>query len=518
MEVHALSTLAIDDYKLNYTYRFISADHPTLLLVHGLSQDSEIWDSFISHLNPGFNVATYDFFGHGRTTWSAGRASIDRLIDEAVTLIHALNLKHVHLVGNYFGGLFGVRVAERCMDVMDSLILFSSPFFAPKGSYKQELRYMEHLIKKDRPMLGKVFAMRAVHPVTPAKSKYIVQSFNRMNPQAYLDILKDLEIANDSLDFAALDNLQSLNIPILFLNGEYDNLLPQNLAMAFSVMVPNSRGFVIPGAGRHFVIDDPKTTAHFVNKFILDDHFPVQITPMYQQSLDHFRKIIMDGYKKNLHNQYVLQIRVSGGAFQVMWNGSPIEGTWNQRNAKELLLFLVMNQGTASREQIIDALRPEIPVAQAKNRLRVDLAHLNKLFREHPDPSARHILIINRTAITLDVEVSCDFLNFSGSVDRLKTSAASLSVQANQFVDLVDHYHPESLFSLGGEWLNACIGQIDSDLGHVMTDLVENLEKEGQAVTLRAVLRAGEKVEPYEGFCKEKLRLQNLKKKPKKAE
>lgn len=501
--------LAIEDYRLYYNYRFIDSDHPTLFLIHGLSQDSELWNTFISYIDPSFNVVTYDFSGHGQTTQSTGRVTFKWLIREAVTLIHKLHLKHIHLIGNYFGGLLAVWIAERCIDKVDSLSLFSTPFFVPKGSFKQELRYMGHLIQTDRPMLGKVFAMRAVHPATPAKSKYILRSFHRMSTRIFLDILTECERANDFFEFAVLDNLQALHLPILFLYGEYDNLMPKNLAIAFTAMVPNSRGFVIPGAGRHFVIDDPLATANLVNKFILDDQSPVPMTPMYENYMDHFKKVIMEGYRQSLQKPCALQIQVMSRDFRVTWKGLPVEGTWNQRHAKELLLFLVMNGGTVTRDQIIDILIPEVPVVQAKSRLRVALAHLNKLFREHSDPSLRHILIISRTAITLNTEVSCDLTEFLEAVEQLKKGAAPLSDQAKEFVHLTELYHPEFLVSLGGEWLNACIEQLDRDLGLAMRELIQQLENEGLNAMTRSVLSAGKNVEPYEGFCEDTMRLQN---------
>lgn len=501
-----MAKLRIDDYDLHYDYYYKGGDAPTLFLIHELAQDSLIWKPFISYFYPSFNILTYDFFGHGQTTDSAKPPTIDGLIQEALLLIRTLNLKNIHIVGTHFGGFLAILTAKLCQKEISTLTLMSTPFFMPKGVYTSSYQQMKRLLISDRALLPKLFVLGSTYPVTQAKSKYIIQSFQRVKSEIFLDIMGLCKQINDERDFTLLYELRTIDKPVLIMNGEYNNSLPPSLSMAFASLLPKSKMFVVPGAARDIALDNPAEVIKIMQSFIQSAHdlTPVPFLPIYHDMLDDFQKVFIGGYKKNiLERKQQLDIQVMDGDFRVYWKDRPVEGKWNQRNAKELLLFIAMHHGTATRDQMIDALIPEMPIVKARNHLRVRLAHLNKLFRDHPDPSARHSLLVSRLAVTLSVGVSCDLADYMDQIAALTKSNEPPAQVADRFLDLVSRFRPSALSALGGEWISRCIDKIETALAHAMIALLSALEEKGLFAIALKVLDAGKSFEPYDGFKKD---------------
>jgi 3-oxoadipate enol-lactonase len=102
-------------------------DAPVVLLSNSLGANVHMWDEQLNALARKHRVLRYDMRGHGLTDTTPGddpsAASIERLADDAITLLDALGLHRVAVVGLSIGGMIAQRVASRYSDRVDALVL-----------------------------------------------------------------------------------------------------------------------------------------------------------------------------------------------------------------------------------------------------------------------------------------------------------------------------------------------------------------------------------------------------------
>ena len=111
---------------LHFHYRdWGDAGYPALVILHGFTHHSHVWDTLASKLQHSYRVLVLDQRGHGETEWSTDYSDETMLNDvEAFTL--ALGLKKFVLLGHSMGGSIAYVFAARHPNLVERLILLES--------------------------------------------------------------------------------------------------------------------------------------------------------------------------------------------------------------------------------------------------------------------------------------------------------------------------------------------------------------------------------------------------------
>ncbi|WKB35540.1 alpha/beta fold hydrolase [Terrilactibacillus sp. S3-3] len=467
--------LQIDDYELHYYYHFVRRDRPTLVFIHDLSWDSTTWCKLLPQLDPTFNLLTYDFFGHGDSSVSAALISVEKLFREVMELIHVLDLKNLHFVGSGMGGVISFFIARQHPELLHSLILMSMPFYVPRDAYEQEIAIVLQLFELDRELLAKKMVIENVYPITPEKEAILTKALKQVSFKNFKHIVIFFLLNINYPDSpSVISELKHIEVPTMILHGEFDPLFPADLSVVCATQIPNGRGFVIPQASHLIELDQPELVAGYINQFIRSDKLPVPVSAVHRQMINKLKYIIDAGYQDILANRSLKKMTVMKGELEIMWGGEPIEGKWNQRFAKEFFLFIILKRNAVKRDELIAAFMPELPVSQARNYLRVQLNHLNRIFGDHDDPMLQNVMMIGRDAVVLNADVQCDIVDYLDNLDRLLDGQASLTEQAQQFVQMLKSYNPSSLASFRGEWISTLFEKIESKLSEAMMKLLKS--------------------------------------------
>ena len=85
----------------------------TILFLHGLAVDSDIWITWLPTLVDRYRIVRMDLRGFGRSFVPAAGAawSIDALADDVLDVLAALGAQRVHFVGESTGGTVGLHLA-----------------------------------------------------------------------------------------------------------------------------------------------------------------------------------------------------------------------------------------------------------------------------------------------------------------------------------------------------------------------------------------------------------------------
>lgn len=104
-----------------------TTSHPPLLLLHGLAGHMGEWDALLPLLlADGHRVVTYDARGHGASTRTPQDMTRAACVQDALTLIDALSLAPVTLLGQSLGGLTALLTAATHPDLIHAQILIEA--------------------------------------------------------------------------------------------------------------------------------------------------------------------------------------------------------------------------------------------------------------------------------------------------------------------------------------------------------------------------------------------------------
>src|SRR5262245_52732162 len=111
------------------------AGNETILLLHGLTQQSHEFEQVAAQLCRRHRCVAADFRGRGESGWAPGTYTIPQYVADVLALLDALGLGAVHLLGTSLGGLVGLALAAEAPDRLRSLALNDiGPDIDPRGA------------------------------------------------------------------------------------------------------------------------------------------------------------------------------------------------------------------------------------------------------------------------------------------------------------------------------------------------------------------------------------------------
>lgn len=98
-----------------------------MILIHGIAQYVEFWNSAINALTPYHRVYALDLLGHGKTDKPLDKSyTIDDFSQFVNEFMIALGIEKAHIVGHLLGGAISIRFALNHTAAVDRLVLVDS--------------------------------------------------------------------------------------------------------------------------------------------------------------------------------------------------------------------------------------------------------------------------------------------------------------------------------------------------------------------------------------------------------
>ncbi|MEE8471455.1 MAG: alpha/beta hydrolase, partial [Dehalococcoidia bacterium] len=113
----------VDDVELYYEVR---GEGDPLIFVHGLFDDSSVWNAQAELFSADHQVIVYDLRGHGMSDKPKGNYSMQTLADDLHALIQELNLEKATIVAHSMGGMAAIIFTLDHPDRVSRLVLVSS--------------------------------------------------------------------------------------------------------------------------------------------------------------------------------------------------------------------------------------------------------------------------------------------------------------------------------------------------------------------------------------------------------
>lgn len=233
------------------TYYEISGEGFPLVLVHANPFDRRMFIYQVAHFSTFFKVINIDLRGYGYSDKPATPISMTDLCEDVVAVCRQEGVTEAIFLGVSVGGVIGLQLGLDHPELFRALILVgcsSQPgdrYQARIDGYMNEsvpkyhIQHLTSLVSKDFPQtkLGKY--LLGMHTETDS----------RLSAPAIAEIFHALQ----NRDLTA--RLPELKMPVLIMNGEFDNSLKRSKEM--SAKIAGAEHHVIPGAGHACCLEDP---------------------------------------------------------------------------------------------------------------------------------------------------------------------------------------------------------------------------------------------------------------------
>jgi 3-oxoadipate enol-lactonase len=241
---------------------------PTLVLLHGFSFDTTLWDGQIDSFSAKFRVLRYDLRGFGRS--KSSNVPYSHAGDLKALLDH-LKIVRAHLVGLSLGGGASINFALMFPGIAQTLILvapslggfrWSSNVGAAQSSMQAKIREKGLEAAREIWMRQTIFRHAMNNKVVAGKLRQMVGSYSGWH-WMHSDLGKPMTPP-------AIERLSEIRTPTLVLVGDADAADQLQIADTLERGITGARKIVYPGVGHLINMEEPELFNTAVLKFLED--------------------------------------------------------------------------------------------------------------------------------------------------------------------------------------------------------------------------------------------------------
>ncbi len=258
-------SVLVNGYTVNYYESKASDDKPDFVLLHGMGDDKSSFLQTAKFLSEDYHLILPDLAGHGENERKQG---LDYSIDGQATFLNSflekLGIKKFNLVGNSMGGHTAAAYAVKYPNDINNLILLDAAGIKTDnhvvyGGFGKEIENKEEL----NVVLQRVFYK--VPNLPGPIADYMIETIN--NSKDFVDDTLIPAIKNGKY-FNLKDDVQSIKVPTLVLQGKHDEVVSFNVAEYYRDHITNASLFVIQNASHSPQLEVPEEVAIAIKNFI----------------------------------------------------------------------------------------------------------------------------------------------------------------------------------------------------------------------------------------------------------
>jgi pimeloyl-ACP methyl ester carboxylesterase len=237
-----------------------------LILVHGLADNSGIWDSIIPARSAKFRVIALDQIGFGHSDKPLLNYRVGTLVDFLDGFLRELKIERASFIGNSLGGWVTAAFALAGPEGIERLVLSDSAGYGAvaKTMDPRTLRALRLASREDIRYLGPLtfHDKRFYHDVDLAFKERVTAGDSYTVGQ----LLDSMIRGDDTLD----SRLHAINRPTLIIWGRDDKLIPLSFRERFHHEIANSQLRIIDNCGHMPQVECPDEFASAVVQFFSD--------------------------------------------------------------------------------------------------------------------------------------------------------------------------------------------------------------------------------------------------------
>ncbi len=264
----SLKQISVGDLNIHY-YEGGPSSAQTILMVHGFAANKDNWLRFARYLSQDYRVIALDLPGFGASSRPAGSYDVGTQTERLASVIDALDIKPLHLIGNSMGGHISALYAARYPDKVLSLALLDNAgITAPQPSeLLQRLQRGEAnpLVVRNVEDFQRLLAFIFVEPpYLPESLKGYLAKQANANSAHYDQVFRHLVERYIPLE----PELPRIQAPTLILWGAEDRALHVSSVDVMRPLLRKPSVVIMPQTGHAPMIERPQQTAEHYRAFL----------------------------------------------------------------------------------------------------------------------------------------------------------------------------------------------------------------------------------------------------------
>jgi pimeloyl-ACP methyl ester carboxylesterase len=246
-----------------------------LVLAHGAGGNHLSWWQQVPHFSRHYRTLTFDHRGWGLSLDGDDRGA-EAFVSDLLALLDHLEIERAILVGQSMGGFTCLGATLERPERVAGLLMSNTfagmrreVWLASSDDKREAVRAVWDRRRRDgiKRALGPGFAKDHKERAFLYKQIRLLNEHgpNRLHSETQILRLRALERAADLP--ATKDRLAGLSVPVLFVGGEHDEVMPVSLMEVASSLVPSSRMIVVPGTGHSVHFEAPEIFNHIADEF-----------------------------------------------------------------------------------------------------------------------------------------------------------------------------------------------------------------------------------------------------------
>ena len=259
-------------------YTISRGEGPVVLFSHGVTLNVRLWFKQFEELpERGLRVIAFDSRGHGESESGTSGHSVENLGEDLKTVIEALDLRDVTIVGHSMGGVAAQALAinhpKFAAKRVRGLVL-TSTLAKTHISGSRRLRCAIERVAEGRLDAGGLFTQpnfgfllarigfgRDPQPSHVELTRQMIASCKRAESSAAISALLGLDLTEDLPDIA---------LPTLVMSGSADLIAPPSESRRIAELIPGARLEVFKGAGHMLMFERTEEVNDLINEFVRD--------------------------------------------------------------------------------------------------------------------------------------------------------------------------------------------------------------------------------------------------------
>ena len=247
-------------------YEVSGSGHP-LVLIHGFSLDTRMWDDQFETFARHYQVVRYDCRGFGKSALPINDDYAHA--DDLALLLEHLGVGQAYVLGLSMGGSIAVDFVLSYPEAVDALITVDSVLggrqWTPRygalvNAMWRRRRELDHQAWVEEWLRFDIFDVAMEKPTVAAKLRDIISDYSGCH------LTKDIGSRVRAANPPATERLGEITVPTLVIVGERDSHDFHLIADILQEGIPGARKVVFPGAGHMVNMEFPEE----FNRTVLD--------------------------------------------------------------------------------------------------------------------------------------------------------------------------------------------------------------------------------------------------------
>ncbi|MBC1622002.1 2-succinyl-6-hydroxy-2,4-cyclohexadiene-1-carboxylate synthase [Listeria welshimeri] len=247
-----------------YVTNTINGEKPVLLMLHGFTGSNKTFQESITHLEKHFSIVAPDLLGHGKTDSpdEIARYSIERIVEDLVTILQELKIMQCFVLGYSMGGRVATAFASAHPEMVRGLILVSSsPGLAQKDLQESRVQADNRLadmlesegIRSFVDYWEKLALFASQEVLSDELKKRIRLERLAQNPNGLAMSLRGMGTGKQP---SYWNHLADFTFPVLLMTGSLDEKF-EKIAQEMQQLIPSSTHVTVQNAGHAVYLEQP---------------------------------------------------------------------------------------------------------------------------------------------------------------------------------------------------------------------------------------------------------------------